>query len=91
MRSARSPSAFQSALVYARRADDAERRIPTYSVATQGLVKNYNTIEEFKAADKTALFNELSDEVCSVVFCGGAAADCLYRFGKAYNRVQPTS
>jgi hypothetical protein len=27
-------------------------------------VKNYNTIEEFKNADKRALFNTLSDEVC---------------------------
>jgi ubiquitin-like modifier-activating enzyme ATG7 len=40
-------------------------RIPTYSVAVHGVLKNYNTIEEFKAADKTALLNELSDEVGS--------------------------
>lgn len=26
-------------------------------------MKNYNTIEEFKNADKRALFNNLSDEV----------------------------
>lgn len=38
-------------------------RIPTYAVPAHGMLKNYNTIEEFKAADKTALFNELSDEV----------------------------
>jgi ubiquitin-like modifier-activating enzyme ATG7 len=28
-------------------------------------LKNYNTIEEFKNADKRALFNKLSDEVCA--------------------------
>lgn len=38
-------------------------RIPKYAVPAHGILKNYNTIEEFKAADKTALFNELSDEV----------------------------
>lgn len=41
----------------------ASYRIPAYAVAAHGVLKNYNTIEEFKAADKTALFNELSDEV----------------------------
>ena len=28
-----------------------------------GLLKNYNTIEEFKAVDKTALFNQLADDI----------------------------
>ncbi|KAI0826044.1 E1-like protein-activating [Irpex lacteus] len=37
--------------------------IPAHSVAAPGTFKNYNTIEEFKAADKTALFNELTDEI----------------------------
>ncbi|KAF9565773.1 E1-like protein-activating [Agrocybe pediades] len=31
---------------------------PHGAVATIGTLKNYNTIEEFKAADKTALFNQ---------------------------------
>ncbi len=39
------------------------RRIPTGSVAARGTLKNYNTIEEFKAADKTKLFNECADKV----------------------------
>ncbi|KAF8885690.1 hypothetical protein CPB84DRAFT_1850295 [Gymnopilus junonius] len=31
---------------------------PLGSISTIGTLKNYNTIEEFKAADKTALFNQ---------------------------------
>ncbi|KAH9978355.1 E1-like protein-activating [Russula compacta] len=38
-------------------------RPPPHSVPAQGILKNYNTIEEFKNADKRALFNQLSDEV----------------------------
>ncbi|KAI0784016.1 E1-like protein-activating [Abortiporus biennis] len=34
----------------------------SHSVTIHGLFKNYNTLEEFKAADKTALFNQLSQE-----------------------------
>lgn len=41
--------------------------IPTYTVPARGLLKNYNTIEDFKAADKIALFNELTDEVPSAL------------------------
>ena len=41
--------------------------IPTYTVPAHGLLKNYNTIEDFKAADKTALFNQLTDEVPSAL------------------------
>jgi Ubiquitin-like modifier-activating enzyme ATG7 N-terminus len=33
-------------------------RGPFGSVSILGTLKNYNTIEEFKAADKTSLFNE---------------------------------
>ncbi|KAF8260462.1 hypothetical protein EI94DRAFT_1667960 [Lactarius quietus] len=33
------------------------------SITAQGILKNYNTIEEFKNADKRALFNKLSDEI----------------------------
>ena len=32
-------------------------------MAVTGVFKNYNTIEEFKAADKTVLFNQVADEV----------------------------
>ena len=38
---------------------------PHLSVLARGILKNYNTIEEFKNADKRALFNKLSDEVCA--------------------------
>lgn len=40
-------------------------RLPPHSVAATGILKNYNTIEDFKAADKAALFNQLADEVLS--------------------------
>ncbi|KAG6889088.1 hypothetical protein C0995_003941 [Termitomyces sp. Mi166 len=33
------------------------------SITTSGTFKNYNTIEEFKAADKTALFNEEATKI----------------------------
>ena len=33
------------------------------SVVASGAFKNFNTIEDFKAADKTVLFNQASDEV----------------------------
>ncbi|KAI5116668.1 hypothetical protein M0805_007840 [Coniferiporia weirii] len=33
------------------------------AVSCTGTFKNYNTIEEFKAADKTALFNQVADEI----------------------------
>jgi ubiquitin-like modifier-activating enzyme ATG7 len=39
--------------------------LPHLSVPAQGILKNYNTIEEFKNADKRALFSNLSDEVCT--------------------------
>lgn len=32
-----------------------------------GTLKNYNTIEEFKNADKHALFNQAADEVSLLV------------------------
>ena len=38
-------------------------RLPPHSVVASGAFKNFNTIEDFKAADKTALFNEASNEV----------------------------
>ncbi|QRV99149.1 ubiquitin-like modifier-activating enzyme ATG7 [Ceratobasidium sp. AG-Ba] len=36
---------------------------PAHAVRVNGILKNYNTVEEFKAADKSALFNELADEL----------------------------
>jgi ubiquitin-like modifier-activating enzyme ATG7 len=33
-------------------------------VTLRGTLKNFNTIEEFKNADKQAIFDQLADEVC---------------------------
>jgi Ubiquitin-like modifier-activating enzyme ATG7 N-terminus len=41
-------------------------RLSPYSVVASGAFKNFNTIEDFKAADKTALFNQASEEVSSL-------------------------
>lgn len=40
-----------------------EVRAPPGGTIASGKFKNFNTIEEFKNADKQALFNELADEV----------------------------
>ena len=37
--------------------------VPAWSVSAHGVFKNYNTIQDFKAADKAALFNAVADEV----------------------------
>ncbi|KAI0634643.1 E1-like protein-activating [Trametes polyzona] len=37
--------------------------VPQNAVLVKGSFKNFNTIEDFKNADKTALFNHLSDEI----------------------------
>lgn len=37
-------------------------RAPPGSTLATGKFKNFNTIEDFKSADKQALFNELADE-----------------------------
>lgn len=37
--------------------------IPAWSISARGVFKNYNTFEDFKAADKAALFNTVADEV----------------------------
>lgn len=37
-------------------------RLAGGAVLARGVFKNYNTVEEFKAADKTALFNQVADE-----------------------------
>ncbi|KAK2464586.1 hypothetical protein APHAL10511_003375 [Amanita phalloides] len=36
---------------------------PAASIAVRGILKNYNSIEEFKAADKAALFNAEADAI----------------------------
>ncbi|KAF8548892.1 E1-like protein-activating [Imleria badia] len=42
--------------------DDAQT-VPALAVSARGVFKNYNTIEDFKAADKAALFNDIADEM----------------------------
>ncbi|THH14862.1 hypothetical protein EW146_g5529, partial [Bondarzewia mesenterica] len=37
--------------------------LPSYTVSVAGMLKNYNTIEDFKNADKHALFNQTANEV----------------------------
>ncbi|RPD60458.1 E1-like protein-activating [Lentinus tigrinus ALCF2SS1-6] len=37
--------------------------IPQNAVSATGVFKNFNTIEDFKNADKTALFNQVADEI----------------------------
>ena len=38
-------------------------RVPQSAIAATGSFKNFNTIEDFKNADKSALFNALADEI----------------------------
>ena len=45
------------------RLDGVVGSLPPNSVVASGAFKNFNTIEDFKAADKTVLFNQASDEV----------------------------
>ncbi|EPT02229.1 hypothetical protein FOMPIDRAFT_1022889 [Fomitopsis schrenkii] len=40
-----------------------DNKPPAHSAFVTGVFKNYNTIEEFKAADKSALFAQVSDEI----------------------------
>lgn len=65
--------AMPSALTLGGDALNENPQIPKYAVPVSGLLKNYNTIEEFKAADKTALFNELSDEIWESIQAGSTA------------------
>ncbi|KAL6298925.1 E1-like protein-activating [Sparassis latifolia] len=54
-------------------------QLPHNSVSVSGLFKNYNTIEEFKAADKTALFNQVAEEIWESIFVDRSTAQ-LSRF-----------
>ena len=67
--------------------------IPPYAVPAHGIVKNYNTIEDFKAADKTALFNEFSDEVRLALILGAAYSDrdLSLRYGRTSRTARQTN
>ncbi|TFK37809.1 E1-like protein-activating [Crucibulum laeve] len=43
--------------------DEREFGVPQGSVRANGTFKNYNTIEDFKAADKTSLFNQEAEKI----------------------------
>lgn len=40
-----------------------QRPIPPNGFLAKGTLKNFNTIEDFKKADKTAIFNDLGSSV----------------------------
>ncbi|KAH9919224.1 uncharacterized protein B0H18DRAFT_957615 [Fomitopsis serialis] len=42
----------------------AEIALGSHSALVTGVFKNYNTVEHLKAADKTALFAQVTDEYC---------------------------
>ncbi|KAI7830762.1 hypothetical protein BC939DRAFT_439004 [Gamsiella multidivaricata] len=50
-------------------------RIPAFTYPAPGIVKNTNTIEDFKAIDKTALFKMTVDQIWDDITSGRAAQD----------------
>ncbi|KAG0246054.1 ubiquitin-like conjugating enzyme [Mortierella sp. GBAus27b] len=61
-------------------ADEAEseqqtNRIPAFSFPAPGIVKNTNTIEDFKSIDKTALFKMTVDRIWDDITSGRAVQD----------------
>ncbi|CAL1717442.1 unnamed protein product [Somion occarium] len=48
-------------------------QVPPHSITATGIFKNYNTIEEFKAADKTASFNQAADEIWASIEKGSTS------------------
>ncbi|KAH7105987.1 E1-like protein-activating [Auriculariales sp. MPI-PUGE-AT-0066] len=42
---------------------DADAKPPPHAVLARGVFRNFNTIEDFKALDKTATFNEVASEI----------------------------
>ncbi|KAI6007793.1 hypothetical protein F5J12DRAFT_830735 [Pisolithus orientalis] len=50
-------------LVLGAAAFEQPSQVPPMSVAIRGVFKNYNTIEEFKVADKASIFNEVTNDI----------------------------
>lgn len=50
-------------LVLGAAAFEQPSQVPPMSVAIRGVFKNYNTIEEFKVADKASIFNEVTNDM----------------------------
>ncbi|KAF8523725.1 hypothetical protein BU17DRAFT_63663 [Hysterangium stoloniferum] len=46
---------------------DLQAKAPQRAVVAHGTLKNYNTIEDFRAADKTAVFNEVADKIWDAI------------------------
>jgi len=64
-RNTRSEIALASPLTLPGDACNVSFAPPSRSYAIKGTLKNFNTIEEFKTADKAALFNHLADQIWS--------------------------
>ena len=46
----------------------------------KGVLKNFNTIEEFKSCDKAAMLNEVADKVCALAqqqLCNSSRVDMV--------------
>ncbi|KAI6028233.1 hypothetical protein EDC04DRAFT_2869118 [Pisolithus marmoratus] len=50
-------------LVLGAAAFEQPSQVPPMSVAIRGVFKNYNTVEEFKAADKATIFNDVANDM----------------------------
>ncbi|CAE6510820.1 unnamed protein product [Rhizoctonia solani] len=57
---------------------NSQTSVPAHTVGVHGALKNFNTVEEFKAADKSALFNELADELWAAMHSETALTDPSY-------------
>ncbi|KDN42004.1 hypothetical protein RSAG8_07049, partial [Rhizoctonia solani AG-8 WAC10335] len=57
---------------------NGQANVPAHAVGVHGTLKNFNIFEEFKAADKSALFNELADELWAAMHSEAALTDLSY-------------
>ncbi|KAG8714567.1 Autophagy protein 7 [Ceratobasidium sp. 423] len=57
---------------------NGQANVPAHTVGVHGTLKNFNTVEEFKAADKSALFNELADGLWAAMHSETALTDLSY-------------
>ncbi|KDQ19117.1 hypothetical protein BOTBODRAFT_28607 [Botryobasidium botryosum FD-172 SS1] len=69
-----------STLTVAGEAFEATTTLPSHSVSALGVLKNFNTIEEFKAADKQALFNDVAQEIWNSIKSSPDPSKDLSRF-----------
>ncbi|KAJ1301333.1 hypothetical protein OPQ81_003733 [Rhizoctonia solani] len=57
---------------------NTQANVPAHTVGVHGTLKNFNTIEEFKASDKSTLFNELAEELWAAMHSETALTDLSY-------------